>query len=278
MADLCAQLHFFVKYKVNTDPLYQKLKVVLSDGTVPGEGEHKMMDYVRNLRLSPDYDPNTRHCFYGSDADLIMLSLLTHEPHFMIIRDEHVVQKRKDGGVQRMELQMTNNYQLIHIEMLREYFMLEFLPLKGQMRMKFDLERIIDDFIFFCFFIGNDFLPSLSALDIAEGSLDKLIEFYKTCLPNMENYITHNGTIYWDRAEPFIWLLGEHENETFKNRIDEMSHSYERKSSIISVSADTMAEAANIAGHSGNARSADHLQAMLRAQLAQKKAKKFQSL
>jgi 5'-3' exonuclease len=141
----------------------------------------------------------------------------------------------------------------------------EYLPLRGQMRMKFDIERIIDDFIFFCFFIGNDFLPSLSALDIAEGSLDKLIEFYKTCLPNMENYITHDGTIHWDRAEPFIWLLGEHENETFKNRIDEMSHKYERKGSVVSVSADTMAEAANIAGHSGNARSADHLQAMLRS-------------
>jgi 5'-3' exoribonuclease 1 len=100
MAELCSQLHFFVKYKVNTDPMYRCLdKVVLSDGQVPGEGEHKMMDYVRNLRLSPDYNPNTRHCFYGSDADLIMLSLLTHEPHFMIIRDEHVVQKKKDGGV-----------------------------------------------------------------------------------------------------------------------------------------------------------------------------------
>ena len=51
------------------------------------------------------------------------------------------------------------------------------------MKMKLDIERIIDDFVFFCFFIGNDFLPSLSALDIAEGSLDSLILLYKSHLP-----------------------------------------------------------------------------------------------
>lgn len=77
--------------------------------------------------------------------------------------------------------------------------------------MRFDLERIIDDFVFFCFFIGNDFLPSLSALDIGEGSLDYLIDFYKQCLPKMKGYITNSGTIDWDMAEPFIRLLGNHE-------------------------------------------------------------------
>lgn len=70
--------------------------------------------------------------------------------------------------------------------------------------MRFDLERIIDDFVFFCFFIGNDFLPSLSALDISEGSLDHLINFYKKLLPHMTDYITDNGKIFWDRAEQFI--------------------------------------------------------------------------
>lgn len=76
------------------------------------------------------------------------------------------------------------------------------------MKIKFNIERIIDDFVFFCFFIGNDFLPSLSALDIGEGSLDYLIDFYKLCLPTMKDYITDEGRIYWDRAEPFIDLLG----------------------------------------------------------------------
>ena len=85
--------------------------------------------------------------------------------------------------------------------------------------MRFELERIIDDFVFFCFFIGNDFLPSLSALDISEGSLDHLINFYKKTLPSMKDYIVDKGTINWDRAEPFISLLGKHEHQVFLNRI-----------------------------------------------------------
>jgi 5'-3' exonuclease len=77
----------YIENRILHEPSWQGLEIYYSGHLVPGEGEHKVMQHIRQRRHHKGYRPNQRHCLVGQDADLIMLGLATHEPHFTILRD-----------------------------------------------------------------------------------------------------------------------------------------------------------------------------------------------
>lgn len=233
MARLGAHLRFFIRKKISEDPAWQKPTVIFSGHEVPGEGEHKIMEYIRWAKKEAGYAPNTRHCLYGLDADLVMLSLVTHEPHFNLLRE--VVSYGSGGRGQPAREVLENpcqeHFVLFQIGLLRDYFDLEFKSIAGSLPFTYDLERIVDDFVLFCMLVGNDFLPPLPTVDINEGSLDSMFQLYRQLLPSLGGYLTNAGELHRGRLEVFMKALADQEADVLELRAQDAEEYESKKSS-----------------------------------------------
>lgn len=251
MHKLAQCLRYYIHDRLNNDPGWKNVKVILSDANVPGEGEHKIMDFIRRQRANPDHDPNTHHVLCGADADLIMLGLATHEPYFTIIREEFKPDRprpceicnqfgheTKDcTGIAREKkgkhdefaggyVPTESNYIFLRLSVLREYLQRDLYI--HHLPFKFDIERIVDDWVFLCFFVGNDFLPHLPSLEIREGAIDRLVTLYKQILPQLNDYLTNNGYVNLELAERILNGIGQVEDDIFKRR-QQREEDYKRR-------------------------------------------------
>ncbi|KAG5186855.1 XRN 5'-3' exonuclease N-terminus-domain-containing protein [Tribonema minus] len=229
MAKVSAHLKYFIRKKIKEDPLWQRLTVIFSGHEVPGEGEHKIMQYIRDQRCAGAFAPNTRHCMYGQDADLILLGLVAHEPHFTLLREVVNFNNGRAGGARGaknavklvMKTTADAQFQLLHLSVLREYLWVEFtLGMSAATASALSLERVVDDFVFITFLVGNDFLPHMPSLDIGEEAFALLFGIYRELAPAWRGgYLTRDGSIEDpDRLEQFLAAVGAKEDEIFATR------------------------------------------------------------
>lgn len=260
MERLAVALREYVAQRIEKNPAWRDITVIFSDASVPGEGEHKIAEFIRRERTHPSYNPNLRHVMYGLDADLIMLALATHEVNFTILREEVFPKngaRRKsssgppntqpelpsgtdvtqvDSALQAAEKSTSPTLQaslggrkpflFLHVNVLREYLDFEFshdirseiVAAKKSDELEYDLERVLDDFVFMCFFVGNDFLPHLPTLDIREGAIEFLMELYKTEFVNTGYLTSSGGNIDFVAVRKLLQRTGEKEDEIFQQR------------------------------------------------------------
>ncbi|KAH9457372.1 hypothetical protein Pst134EA_021253 [Puccinia striiformis f. sp. tritici] len=213
MARLHEQFKYFLNKKVSEDPAWQAIHVIFSGHDVPGEGEHKIMQYIRHAKTLDTYNPHLRHCIYGLDADLIMLALLSHEPHFCLLREENRLPLKRKPTLALKDQQ----FHLLQIAFFRDYLNWEFSSLQSMKNFKYDIQRIIDDFILLCIFVGNDFLPHLPNLHIDEGAIGVLFEIYKRVLPQAGGYLNDSGILHTHRLQLILDELVSHEYKSFES-------------------------------------------------------------
>ncbi|GKT13088.1 5'-3' exoribonuclease like protein, partial [Aduncisulcus paluster] len=122
-------LTMFLANRKTFCPAWRDITLILSGVDVPGEGEHKFLDYIRERqRKDPSYLGSESHAFHGLDADLIFLALSTHEPRIGIFRREVDFKPPFERNGLDVHLQPWDiNMQVLDIGVLRQYMHEEFL-------------------------------------------------------------------------------------------------------------------------------------------------------
>jgi 5'-3' exonuclease len=161
MDNLTRYVDWHIKRQLSDDSSkWSGLEVIFSNEKAPGEGEHKLINYIR--RHGTDQES---YCIHGMDADLIMLSLGTHMPRFWILREEPV-----DPNIE---------FYAIDIGSVRKAMGESMRWTETESKTVYDPVTAIDDFIFMCFTVGNDFLPHMPSIEIIDGGINIMLDVYK---------------------------------------------------------------------------------------------------
>ena len=207
------KLSNFLKTFIDTIQPELNVKIILSDAGRKGEGEHKILQYMKT-NCTEDIS-----CIYGLDADLIMLSLINECPKSYLLREAIHFGKvdMEELLFFNVELFSEKLYMSISEPIIKKYTLLnqyndEFIQLE------LNKKHIIKDYICLCFLIGNDFLPHIPGLDINNKGIDTLLNIY------VENFIVKPYyLVKEDNSLNFIFLkqiiikLYDNENKLLEN-------------------------------------------------------------
>ena len=176
-------IRFLGRYRKYLPP-----KVIYSNHLVPGEGEHKIMDYYRDGTVNNETEGV--HVLYGLDADLVMLSLVSPLSNIYLSRE--------------------TTEQVVSIEKIKDYLITK----SAENADNANIERDpVHDFVVIMLLIGNDFLPHSPSLETLSESVVFLLDTYA----NGSYKLTVNGEINWEDMAAYVSKVAESENEMLRS-------------------------------------------------------------
>ncbi len=175
----------------------KNLEYILSDTTVPGEGEHKFMRFL-------DILPSSKICIYSNDGDIFMLinRFPQHEIYVLTLpRETSEIATKKYKDERYIYIIKKGIY-----EGIKSYF-----QGKGQ------IEDIMRDYTFIMMLGGNDFMKHIYFLRLKEQhSFRVLLGIYKFLLPKYGHMVNENLKINQKFLLNYLKLLGQQEIKWLK--------------------------------------------------------------
>jgi 5'-3' exoribonuclease 2 len=195
----------------------KNLKFIYSSYEERGEGEHKILQYMKN-----NYKEEKKtHVIYGLDADLIFLALASNLNLIYLLREQTQFGKKHGGddkGKKDPITDVAEQLTYVSIDSSRLTFNTYF---KSRLDKLEDEEMdFVDDFVFLCYFLGNDFIPHIPTISIRHDGIETLLDAYLYAFERSEEKLitVKNNQIKYSRTsfKLFLEFLADMEKTYFK--------------------------------------------------------------
>ena len=184
------------------DKHYNVKQIIVSGTDECGEGEHKMFKHLRQSNIKVDETV----AVYGLDSDLIMLSVF----HCKYAKNIFIFREKPEFGKHLIPSSANeeDEYLFLNIHTFSR------ATLEEMHCDKHDAQRLYD-YIFMCFFLGNDFLPHFPSLNIRTTGIDTLLTSYRNLIGKYSDrrFISNDKEINWKWVSLFIKELAKTEHE-----------------------------------------------------------------
>ena len=202
------KLSFEIDYAFKYSELKHGVKdIIVSCSNKCGEGEHKLYQHMREKN-----NINDNIAVYGLDADLIMLSIF----HLKYSNNIYVFREAPEFLKSSIPIDVKGKE--------NEPYFLDIRHLAScistEMQCKFQDEQRIYDYVFLCFFLGNDFLPHFPAMNIRTHGIQGLMDIYRMFIGNhIDRFFISKttGKIQWRNVGIFINEIAKREHELLLN-------------------------------------------------------------
>ena len=177
-------IYFKKKIRYNTSDT----NIHFSGSDEYGEGEHKIFKELLKEDLNKSIVIN------GLDADLIILSLISHRKNIYLLRENN------------------NEVSILNIDKLKEAIIKELIQrwdIIYEENMKND---IIESYCVMCSLLGNDFIPHILTLNLKTDGLDKLLTITGIVYKN-NGLLINNNKINYNVLVELLQLLSKTENK-----------------------------------------------------------------
>ena len=185
---------------LHSENKYNVRRMIVSCSDEKGEGEHKLFQHLRNHPFE-----NDNVAVYGLDSDLIMLSIF----HLKYCKNIYIFREAPEFLKNSIPVDCQGEEpHFVDIQSLGKGIL-------SHMNCKYNSIRRLYDYVFICFFLGNDFLPHFPAMNIRTHGIDVLLDIYNQYIGKHPDayFISEQNKIQWKYVSRFINELAKREHE-----------------------------------------------------------------